>query len=187
MKASHPFSQILPYERSYWVVPGKLIAGHLPSAQNGDIDEHLFRLNRLIVVNIGAVINLMEKSEIGHNGLPLWDYSEPLKKLADVQNHNLSIIRMPIPDLGIPSKTRMTEILNMIDSFNKDKRMVYIHCWGGIGRTGTVVGCYLLRHGLANHKNVLEFIKYLRRSTPFSERPSPETQEQREFILGWNE
>lgn len=26
---------------------------------------------------------------------------------------------------------------------------VYVHCYGGIGRTGTVVGCWLVRHGLS--------------------------------------
>lgn len=25
--------------------------------------------------------------------------------------------------------------------------MVYLHCWGGIGRTGTIVGCWLARNG----------------------------------------
>ncbi|MBA3406233.1 MAG: dual specificity protein phosphatase family protein [Gemmatimonadaceae bacterium] len=24
---------------------------------------------------------------------------------------------------------------------------IYVHCWGGVGRTGTVVGCYIVRHG----------------------------------------
>ena len=24
---------------------------------------------------------------------------------------------------------------------------MYLHCWGGVGRTGTVVGCWLVRHG----------------------------------------
>ena len=25
--------------------------------------------------------------------------------------------------------------------------VVYLHCWGGVGRTGTIVGCWLARHG----------------------------------------
>ena len=32
-------------------------------------------------------------------------------------------------------------------AFSPDGRKVYVHCWGGVGRTGTVVGCYLVRQG----------------------------------------
>lgn len=186
MKQIHEFSEILPYERSYWVVPGKLIAGHLPSAQNGNIEDHLDRLNRLIDVNISLVINLMEENEIGHNGLPLWDYREPLIQLALKRNHEINVVRIPVPDLGIPSSpSAISEILDLIDQYNASGKIAYIHCWGGIGRTGTVVGCYLLRHRLADKSNVLHFIQYLRRTTPYADRPSPETEEQRNFILNW--
>lgn len=187
MEPLHQFSEILPYERSYVVVPGKLIAGHLPSAQNGDQEEHVFRINRLIDVGINLIINLMEENEIGHNGLPLWNYSELLLKLATQRNHSIKAIRKSIPDLGIPAIDHMIETLDLIDACNQNSGKVYIHCWGGIGRTGTVVGCYLLRHKLADKNNVFHYIEYLRRTTPYSFRPSPETDEQRHFILNWNE
>ena len=32
----------------------------------------------------------------------------------------------------------------------KNKNKVYVHCRGGIGRTGTTIGCYLARHGFAS-------------------------------------
>ena len=35
-----------------------------------------------------------------------------------------------------------------VDDALGEGRTVYVHCWGGIGRTGTVVGCWLVRHGL---------------------------------------
>ena len=42
----------------------------------------------------------------------------------------------------------MTRILDDVDAALADGGAVYVHCWGGIGRTGTVVGCWLVRHGL---------------------------------------
>ena len=42
----------------------------------------------------------------------------------------------------------MTRILDEVDGALADGGSVYVHCWGGIGRTGTVVGCWLVRHGL---------------------------------------
>ena len=43
---------------------------------------------------------------------------------------------------------------------------VYVHCWAGVGRTGTVVGCWLIRHQLAQSDNVLSVIA--KRSAPSS-------------------
>jgi protein-tyrosine phosphatase len=52
--------------------------------------------------------------------------------------------RYAVPDLGIPPRPGMVKILDEIDALLAAGRRVYVHCWGG---TGTVVGCYLVRHG----------------------------------------
>ena len=80
----------------------------------------------------------------------------------------------------------MIEILNLIDEYNSKNKIVYVHCWGGVGRTGTVVGCYLKGHGIADNNNVLNQIDTLKINTPIASRMSPETIEQQDFILSWN-
>jgi len=61
-----------------------------------------------------------------------------------------------------------------------------VHCWGGSGRTGTVVGCWLLEVGLATHANVLETVQRLRiGDLDGGHKPSPQTREQADFILNW--
>ena len=40
---------------------------------------------------------------------------------------------------------------------------VYVHCWGGIGRTGTVVGIELCRAGVATTEDFVEVIRRRRR------------------------
>ena len=50
--------------------------------------------------------------------------------------------------MGVPTIPHMTRILDEVDGALADGGSVYVHCWGGIGRTGTVVGCWLVRHGL---------------------------------------
>ena len=65
---------------------------------------------------------------------------------------------------------------------------LYVHCFGGIGRTGTVVGCWILRHGLATQENVIEVIARLRRADVERARwASPQTGEQVRFVKGWRD
>ena len=50
---------------------------------------------------------------------------------------------MATPGVGV-----MKRILDDVDEAIAGGGLTYVHCWGGIGRTGTVVGCWLVRHGL---------------------------------------
>jgi len=66
----------------------------------------------------------------------------------------------------------------------RDGHTVYVHCQGGMGRTGTVVGCYLVRHGMGG-EDALEEIACLRRGTPREGKPSPFRKAQRQVVLNW--
>ena len=74
----------------------------------------------------------------------------------------------------------MREILDAIDGALDAGRGVYVHCYAGIGRTGTVVGCYLVRHGM-------EPAEALRTVTSWRGIRSPQSVEQEEFVLEWRE
>ena len=58
-----------------------------------------------------------------------------------------------------------------------------MHCYGGIGRTGTVVGCWLIEQGAAGDDPIAT-IAELRANIRFR-RPSPETREQIAFVRDW--
>jgi hypothetical protein len=82
----------------------------------------------------------------------------------------------------------MTTILDAIDSSLAGGRNIYLHCWGGIGRTGTTVGCYLVRHGLTGVQalaQIAEWWKDVPKSVYYPR--SPETDRQVEFIMKWEE
>lgn len=81
----------------------------------------------------------------------------------------------------------MDEIIELIDKSLNDNKPVYFHCWGGVGRTGTVLGCYLLHKNMATRENVFGIIDYLKRTTSISNRQSPETEEQRNFVLSYKQ
>jgi protein-tyrosine phosphatase len=78
----------------------------------------------------------------------------------------------------------MIDILDLIDQKIRDGDLVYTHCFRGLGRTGIVVACYLIRHGMTNQK-ALEYIPNLRIGVAGDFRSSPETEVQRKFVLNW--
>ena len=90
-----------------------------------------------------------------------------------------------LKDFSVPTERQMVRILNQIDVCIKYDKPVYVHCWGGKGRTGTVVGCYLARHGFAAGNDVIEKIKELRKNTEDFSDPSPETKEQINMVINW--
>ena len=51
--------------------------------------------------------------------------------------------------MGLPTAGQVMQILDDIDATRAHCGAVYVHCWGGVGRTGTlVIGCWLLATGV---------------------------------------
>jgi protein-tyrosine phosphatase len=171
-----------PFERSYWVISGKFLAGYYPGDRHKNAMKE--KLQGLLDYGIRCVINLMESNERDHDGLPFADYEPELMRMAN-GTFPVTCHRMPIRDLNVPSPELMTQILDNIDEALTEERPVYVHCWGGRGRTGTVVGCWLVRHGIADGENVLEKIRDLRLSDLKAHWPSPEMPDQIKMVLSW--
>jgi hypothetical protein len=133
----------LPFNRSYWAVPGRLLAGYYP----GDLDPALAerKLTALVRCGVELVINLMEADEVNWLGKPFADYRPTLEGLARSAGRAVRCERMPIRDADVPTVAQMRAILDTVERANAEGQIVYVHCLGGIGRTGTVVGCYLAR------------------------------------------
>jgi protein-tyrosine phosphatase len=172
-----------PFERSYWVVPGKLLAGYYPGDLDKDMMSH--KLNGLLSVGISTVINLMEHDEINLYGDLFDEYETYLESLAQAQGISINCVHFPIRDVSIPTEELMIQILDKIDQAHSLNKSVYVHCLGGVGRTGTVVGCYLIRHGMATSKNVLRIIASLMEKGMVFGYRSPQTFEQETFVFNW--
>ena len=175
----------VPFDRSYWVVPGRFLAGFYPGAPTKTEAEQ--KLSALLDAGIRCVMNLVEEDETGHGGQRLTPYQQLLGKLAAERKAEVTYLRVPIRDLKIPSVVTMQTILDIIDAALARDQATYVHCWGGRGRTGTVVGCYLAQHGLAVGEDALQRIAYLRRKEATAEMESPETEAQRGMVRKWQE
>lgn len=173
----------LPFPRSYWVDYPRLLAGAYPG--DADPDRADRKIEGLVDVGIRLVVNLMEETETGHDGAPFASYEEVLALAAARRGVRARMERYPIPDVTAPTPGYMATILDVIDSAIAPDNAVYIHCWGGRGRTGTVVGCWLARHGVATGAAALDRIAELRAGTPDAAQASPETADQNAMVVNW--
>jgi protein-tyrosine phosphatase len=91
--------------------------------------------------------------------------------------------------MGLPaSPEHLGRILDTLDGALAAGRNVYLHCWGGIGRTGTVVGCYLVRRGLTGGAALARLAEWWRTVPKSGLYPrSPQTNDQVAYVRAWRE
>lgn len=160
-----------PIEHCYWVVPGKLLAGEYPGAK--EAEEAREKVAKLTDAGIAAFIDLTEENE----------RLAPYAAWTGQAEH----LRFGIPDVSVPSsRERTAATLDAIDERMEAEKLVYVHCWGGVGRTGLVIGCWLARHCGSGSK-ALERVAELWKTCPKSQLypESPETTEQKNYVRNW--
>jgi ADP-ribosyl-[dinitrogen reductase] hydrolase len=169
-----------PIADSYWV-SDTLIAGEYPGAKHRAPAR--LRLRRMLAAGIETFVDLTEAGEWQASGA-VEPYEQLVREAADELDRDLRYHRRPIRDVAPPSVDAMVEILDLIDREAAEGRTVYVHCYGGVGRTATVVGAHLVRGG-ADGAEALERVQALRAMTPKANRRSPETGDQRALVRDW--
>jgi protein-tyrosine phosphatase len=167
----------LPIIESYWVEENRFMAGEHPGGYNHETTRR--RMDAFLEAGVNTFIDLTQSHELA-------PYEGIFKEQAKIYGINSSYHRFPIRDHSTPSAETMTSILDAVDEAIDSGACVYVHCWGGVGRTGMVVGCYLVRHGRSNEQALAQVNLLFKTRPPnpyFSN--SPETKEQIEFVLNW--
>lgn len=163
--------------RAFWVSLPRLLGGAYP----GDADQEVSaqKLAALLEVGVTNVVSLMEADEVDHVGRPFHPYAPALERCG------VRVERFAIRDVITPTVNWVAEILDYIDSALAGGRVVYVHCWGGRGRTGVVLGCWMVRHGWAAPEDAIAELNRLRSRCADSGVPAPDTHDQRDRIRGW--
>lgn len=164
-----------PTDRSYWVIPGRFAAGAYPNP-----DPRNDKVGQLLDAGINLFVNLTQDYPGGT------DYRMNRYDTRAAERH-ATVVRRDIADNDVTSRDEMIETLDVIDHHLRDGCNVYVHCWGGSGRTGTVVGCWLRRHGYARSGDVLNLLRRLRSEGDLKggHKPSPQTGPQHRMVLEW--
>ena len=171
-----------PLYQSYYLGTRNIFAGEYPGDKNGEKAQG--KIDQMVHFGVRHFIDLTEEGE-------LRPYSHLLPK-------DCTYTRFPIRDVNVPDSVEsVARLIGHIQELSKrDDGYVYIHCWGGVGRTGTIVGCYLAEdlkktsykynQSIKNDELTESVMRKLRNSFSHmpksSRRVTPETKEQEIFI-----
>ncbi len=161
----------------YWVWPGRFLAGEYPARV--DRPDAAKRLDAILAAGIDTFVDLTDQEELSPY-LPL--LLERARRRGIAVTHQ----RFAIVDFDLPEPSTMQAILDAIEIALRDGHRLYLHCRGGLGRTGMAVGCYLVRQGHTGQEALGQIqdswaAASKRRSIPMS----PETPAQVQFVLDW--
>ena len=107
-------------------------------------------------------------------------YAELVDDAARRRGLDLQRVALPIPDMDVIDTSGYAAIVDTIRA-STDRGGVYVHCWGGIGRTASVVGCLLVSDGLPADA-ALDQITQWRSITRKAHHPAPQTEQQRDAV-----
>jgi ADP-ribosyl-[dinitrogen reductase] hydrolase len=168
-----------PNGNTYWVVPHKFLAGEYPGDKNPVTARK--KINQFLAAGIRHFVDL---TEIGDQLAP---YEAILSEEARNSSINATYQRFPVRDNSVPRDSEhLAEILLAIDRRLSEAGVVYLHCWGGVGRTGLVVACWLQEHGRTPDDALAELnAKWSTVEKIYRKPESPETSVQVSWIKSW--
>jgi hypothetical protein len=172
-------SDFKPSADSYWVEPGRLLAGEHPGHWDQAVARR--RLASLLDAGIRLFIDLCEPDE------PVQPYKAQLDRLCRDRCISVDYISQPLPERGVPDHAEdVACLLRAVRSVVERGERAYIHCSDGVGRTGMVVGCWLVERGYDPEDALDELARrFATMSRAAISRNPPQNCVQAEWVENW--
>lgn len=132
-----------------WLIHNKLAGSGMPTTIN--------EINWILNQGVKSIITMTE------NALP-----ESWVK-------DTKYLHVPTEDLGAPDIEQIDEAVDFIHERINNNEPVMVHCAAGIGRTGTILACYLIKYQKYSAKNAIEKVR--------KERPGSIQSERQEIVV----
>ena len=141
-----------------WAIPGRVIAGAYPASLDDAETERILvtllelGMNTFVCLQAEVNINIPESQWRSGNGLRPYikDAQKILSRAHErrdpkISQQKIDFLHLPIIDGSVTTDSAMSRLADdCIERVLKGERL-YIHCWGGHGRTGTLISVMLGR------------------------------------------
>ncbi|HHT9153306.1 MAG TPA: dual specificity protein phosphatase 23 [Candidatus Hypogeohydataceae bacterium YC40] len=124
-----------------WLLPDEIAGMARPVSAVADFEF-------LKELGIDAIVSLTE---------------HPLQK-ALIEEFGFEYKHVPVEDFTAPSLGQIDEFVNFATKVREEGKKLVVHCGAGIGRTGTMLACYLVHKGYSAQQAIEE----VRRKRPGS-------------------
>lgn len=89
---------------------------------------------------------------------------------------NIKYLHVPTEDLSAPDMEKIDNTVDFIHERIKNNEPTMVHCAAGIGRTGTILACYLIKYHNLSVKDAIDKVR--------KERPGSIQSESQEVAIG---
>jgi hypothetical protein len=128
-----------PIPNSYWASP-TVLACEYPWAPSSPA-----KLDALLKAGVRTLIDLTEPDELS----PYAPHLATRTALLGIDPSSVEYHRFPIRDRALPDSVDCVyRVLRVLHDNERRGRICAVHCRGGIGRTGLVIGCWLVDSGV---------------------------------------
>lgn len=145
-------------DRFHWVVPGKIAGLSLPGRVSPLADD----LAKIRSIGVRSLATLTEG---------------PLDAVA-LEKAGITGEHFAIDDFSVPTLERVEAFCAFVDARLAAGDAVGVHCWAGLGRTGLMIACWLVRDPKTT---TVEVLRTIRRIEP----GFVQTAQQEAFISVW--
>lgn len=129
-----------PITESYWVEPGRLLAGEHPGHWDDSVMRR--RISGLLDAGIALFVDLSSPDDGARS------YKDLLEKVCRDRGIYAEYLSVPLPEGAIPDHVEdVVYALSEIQFGLESGLRVYVHCTDGVGRTGMLIGCWLVERG----------------------------------------
>jgi Predicted protein-tyrosine phosphatase len=130
----------------FWIIKDKLAGSSIIRNEN--------EIKELKEKGITSIVCLVEEHELTFKNIK--EYEESLNK------YGIELKHYPIKDFSAPTLEYLVKIIKYLKDKIKENKRVLVHCYGGLGRTGTILAAFLVYYKRIKAEEAISYVRKIR-------------------------